>query len=349
MKKDVLITLADKGYLEQAKQLFYSAVAKGGWQGDMLLLAYEVSDADVAWFADRGIIIFHCPKWDVRGGSNGTYTWPPVVWHKMHIWKPYFKQWKTIVFFDSDIIIRASIRALAEVDRFSAVRCDTRISDECVNPVNAFLTGMDWRLLREIDQKYDLKRNGFNSGLIAFPSSLIEDGMFEKVLEVQRTYSHMFLIPEQVTFNLLIRDWKPLPNAYSIYPINVASYTHMRPEDIQGIAIHFILENPWIKGHPFYKEWKESYDKACASPVLELDGPLVTMTRKQMEGIDAIMATEFRKGRLKRMKKNVMVRAEWCVGIAGLAIRRVSPRTYFFLRRLLDALMKKNKSNSHGA
>lgn len=340
MKKDILITLADKGYLEQAKQLFYGAVAKGGWQGDLMLLAYKVADEDLAWFIERGIIIYHCPEWDVQGGSTGPYKWPPVVWHKMHILKPHFRQWRTIVFFDGDIVIRTSIRALAEVEKFSAVRCDTPISAECANPINAYLTGMDWKLLREVDRKYDLKRNGFNSGLIAFPSSMIEDDTFDTAVALQKKYSHMFLIPEQVTFNLVVRDWNPLPNAYSMYPFNIDAYTHMKPEQIHGIAIHFILEKPWIEGHPFYREWKESYDKACATMPHEplcVEEPLITMSKAEMDEIDVRMAQEFRKGRFKHAKRNVMERAEWCVGVAGLAIKKVSPRAYLFLRKIIHA------------
>ncbi len=332
MKKDILITLADKGYLEQAKQLFYSAVANGGWQGDLMLLAYELADADLRWFTEKGIIIFHCPKWDVQGGSDGSYSWPPVVWHKMHILKPYFRQWRTIVFLDGDIIVRSSIRALAEVSGFSAVRCRTRIRDECIHPIHAYLKGLNWRLLGEVHRTYDLDRKGFNSGLIAFPSSVIWDDLFDKVVEIQKKYSSVFMIPEQVTFNLIFREWNALPDAYSMYPIDIALYTHMRPEEIEGIAIHFILEKPWIKTHPFYGEWKVSYDKACAAVALVPEQPIVSMADSKMAAIDKRMSDALRKGRCKQMRGRVVGSFWWLIGTCGMCIRKISPRAYYFLK-----------------
>ena len=57
MKKNLLVTLADKNYLDAAKQLFSSVYFNSGWNGDYMLLSYDIPKKELQWFRDRGIIV----------------------------------------------------------------------------------------------------------------------------------------------------------------------------------------------------------------------------------------------------------------------------------------------------
>ena len=57
MKKVLLVTLADKNYLEYAKQVFASAYFSAGWKGDYMLLAYNCTQKDTEWFRKKGILV----------------------------------------------------------------------------------------------------------------------------------------------------------------------------------------------------------------------------------------------------------------------------------------------------
>lgn len=50
MKKNLIVTLADKNYIDQAKQLFSSVYFNAGWNGDYMLLAHEISESELRWF-----------------------------------------------------------------------------------------------------------------------------------------------------------------------------------------------------------------------------------------------------------------------------------------------------------
>ena len=58
----VLVTLADKNYIDQAKQLFSSVYWNAGWKGDYMLLAHEVPEKDLNWFREKGILVKKCSK-----------------------------------------------------------------------------------------------------------------------------------------------------------------------------------------------------------------------------------------------------------------------------------------------
>src|SRR3989344_202987 len=114
----VLVTLADEGFVDQAKQLFSGVYWNAGWRGDYLLLAHGIPERKLQWFRDKGILIRKCrPLYKKRIG------WAPVNHtSKFYLFTPYFKKWKQVVFLDADIIVRASLDELTKVRGFHAVR-----------------------------------------------------------------------------------------------------------------------------------------------------------------------------------------------------------------------------------
>ena len=62
MKNNLVVTLANKRYIEQAKQVFSSLYFNAAWRGDYMLLAYQVPQKDLTWFLKRGIIVKKCEK-----------------------------------------------------------------------------------------------------------------------------------------------------------------------------------------------------------------------------------------------------------------------------------------------
>ncbi len=57
MKKNLLVTIANKDYLLLAKQLFSSVYFNAGWKGDYMLLSCLVPEEDLKWFRQKGILI----------------------------------------------------------------------------------------------------------------------------------------------------------------------------------------------------------------------------------------------------------------------------------------------------
>jgi len=120
MKKNLLVTIADKNYFEKAKQLFSSVYFNAGWQGDYMILvpSKDKNEPGLEWFRKKGIlvkvleplykdIIESVPRNDV------------IL--KFHLFTPEFKKWGHIIFLDVDIIVRASLDELTKVKGFAGV------------------------------------------------------------------------------------------------------------------------------------------------------------------------------------------------------------------------------------
>ena len=86
LKKNLLVTLADKNYITQAKQLFSSVYWNAGWNGDyMLLTGKETPENKLKWFRKKGILIKKCKLLEKK--NVGLQNHPPIVLSKFYLFK----------------------------------------------------------------------------------------------------------------------------------------------------------------------------------------------------------------------------------------------------------------------
>ena len=52
-KKNLLVTLTEKNYIPQAKQLFSSVYWNAGWKGDYMLLAHGIPEKELKWLEKK--------------------------------------------------------------------------------------------------------------------------------------------------------------------------------------------------------------------------------------------------------------------------------------------------------
>jgi lipopolysaccharide biosynthesis glycosyltransferase len=328
MKKNLLVTLADSNYVDQAKQLFSGAYFNAGWKGDMMLLAYRISAEELRWFKEKGILIYECDDIHIKSQMPG--KWPPVVLHKFHLLKPYFKQWDTIVFLDTDIIIRSSLDALIRVREFSAVQCHSRLSAEFLGGLSIFLRNLNRNLLPEIKRNYSMRNPAFNSGMFAFPSDIIRESSFDELVGLQEKFGSISTGGEEAAFNLYFNDWKKLPEIYNVFPDLLLATTHIKPDQIQGIILHFTLHKPWVPGHAFYDEWKANYDKADGIGSIRNIG-------KPIEVPAISLAMHGRKSLAKLIRYYTPVFIGDLIGYTILFLQRFFPSLYQYLKKRKDA------------
>ncbi|HZL42655.1 MAG TPA: hypothetical protein VFD66_05190, partial [Verrucomicrobiae bacterium] len=79
------MTLADRNFLPQAKQLFSSVYWNAGWAGDYMLLAHEVPEDQLQWFQDKGILIRNVKPLFAREFGNERLMYPGIVTSKLHV------------------------------------------------------------------------------------------------------------------------------------------------------------------------------------------------------------------------------------------------------------------------
>lgn len=250
MKKDILVTLSDKNYVDQAKQLFSSVYFNANWKGDYMLLSYKIPEKELKWFRNKGIRIKKCSNLL----SNKSKRRRSAIICKYYIFKPEFKKWKNIVFLDSDIIVRASLHKLTKAKVFSAV------SDPFPKSRMFLESKKEKRIINKLCSSI---KKGFNSGVMAFPSKIIKPDIFDAILNLNKKYSNLTFLIDQPALNIYFRNWKRLPVVYNLYPTICLFLPGINRKNLKSIILHFMTpDKPWNPSNPFYKEWEYNLKRA---------------------------------------------------------------------------------------
>jgi lipopolysaccharide biosynthesis glycosyltransferase len=262
IKDNVLITLADSNYIDQAKQLFSSAYLNAGWDGDYLLLAHNIPEDKLDWFRNKGIYIYKCkPLMQENVGKCRHHS--SAVLSKFCLFDIYFKKWKKIVFFDADIIIAGSLEELKSLEGFSA-RVD--FGGKCLRAQISSqsylndLTAIGHRLF----DNYDIESASFNSGVMVINTDIICNNSFDIVFSLWKEYMHLSLFGEQLIINLFMYGkWKPLPNRFNCYML-LGMQPRLFFKNNQDVAVfHFIGEKKvWNVDNPLMSVWKSNLARA---------------------------------------------------------------------------------------
>ena len=262
--KNLLITLANKNYVRQAKQLFSSIYFNAGWDGDCMLLAYDIPDPELTWFEERGILVKKCtPFYEGKIGYNPN----PVLLIKLSIFAEEFKQWDQIIFLDGDIIVRDSLDYLTTVKGLGAVRI---INDYSYNFLGQFWQ-YDQSFVEKLKKKFDVSRMAFNSGVMAFSTDIIKSDTLDQFRAIIDEYRHTICIAEQTVLNICFYDqWTELPAVYNICPNWEIGFRRCRPDELKGIILHcfstffaFSMNRKmWESGNALYPEWTANLAKA---------------------------------------------------------------------------------------
>jgi lipopolysaccharide biosynthesis glycosyltransferase len=265
MKKDLLVTLADGNYVDQAKQLFSSVYWNAGWKGDYMLLAYDIPEKDLKWFSDKGILVKECVA-ILTGSDNYIGHAPLTTLSKFYLFTPEFMKWKNVVYLDGDIIVRGPLDALAQINGFAAARI--------LNMLRTSLQGQfhdrnksNNHLFKELESKYDLRRPAFNSGVMAYNTNIISEDDFQNIKNILLHFMDILFISEETVLNIYFYDkWCELSQVYNICPNYEIFHSGCSPDHLKGIVFHtysnFPGGKPWNPKSPLYFEWKSNLDKA---------------------------------------------------------------------------------------
>ena len=254
-KKDLIVTLADANFIDQAKQLFSSVYFNAAWSGDYLLLACGINDKDLAWFESKGILVYKQPL--LANSPLGIRSYPPIVLSKFYLFQEYFKKWNKIIFLDADIIVRAPLDKLLRLKGFNAPKAVTfRLKDEFIS---------DKTKIKAITRNYSLRGPAFNTGVLVFDSSLIEVDTFDKIISLYNNIKDLCQYQEESTLNLLFyKKWHVLPIVYNSTPWYMRKTYCLKDSEILAYIIHFVCEEfkPWHERSYYYKEWSANLAKA---------------------------------------------------------------------------------------
>ncbi len=248
-KKPVLVTLADKTYLEHAKQVFAGAYFKGGWKGDFLLLAHNIPEKKLTWFRNKGIYIIRCKKF-LSGRKNNEIN--IIHYSKFYLFGENIKKWSHVIFLDVDTIIRASLDGLLRITSFAAVP-------------NLQIQFGQYFKKSKLFKKYNCDEHTFCSGIIVFNTDIIKSNTFSSIVKIISEYEkYKILSRDEAFFNFIFYNkWQKLSRIYNVYIDKNINLWHLPNIKIQGIIIHTASQiEPWKKESDFHQEWLKNYKKA---------------------------------------------------------------------------------------
>jgi len=265
MKRNLLVTLADNNYVEQAKQLFSSMYWNAGWQGDYMLLAYDIPEKDLQWFRDKGILVRKCEPILEESEARIGHA-PLTTLCKFYLFTPEFKKWGNVVFLDGDIVVRGSLDTLAQAEGFAAARI--------LNLARTLLKGQfqdpnkhNRCLFGELRRRCDLNKPAFNSGVMAFNTDIISEDDFQNLKDIFFRFKDILFISEETVLNIYFYDkWLELSQVYNICPSYEIYHSECSPDDLKGVILHtysnFPGGKPWNPKSPLNSEWKTNLNKA---------------------------------------------------------------------------------------
>jgi lipopolysaccharide biosynthesis glycosyltransferase len=232
MRDSVLVLVANEKYLPFAKRLFGNAVSAGNWKGDLLLIT---NDENIKPFTinSRDVQVKN-----VRAIEDSDFSWTmynPIVWNKLNIFEEDMKRWEHIVYLDCDITIQGDINKLSRVKTFCAVPYDAY-------RLNALFLNRESPIYKELLKNFDLNVVPLNSGVMAFPSSIINKNTFEDMIALYRKYKYIMYSDDEVLNLFFYKKWKKLKITYSY---DLEHYRDYLIKNKPPRIIHYVHDKTW--------------------------------------------------------------------------------------------------------
>ncbi|MDD2807221.1 MAG: glycosyltransferase [Patescibacteria group bacterium] len=330
-KKNLLVTLADKKYLDFAKQLFSSVYFNSGWQGDYMLLAHEVPEEDLKWFRDKGILIKKCePLAEKLVGR-----WPAVILSKLYLFTSEFKQWDKIIFLDADLIVCASLDDLLEVKNIAGFTNYSLYLQK--SRLKHLFYKADKKIRREGEKLYDLNSLMLSGGVFVFSTTIIKKNTFTGLKELADKYQTIFGALEEMILTLyFIKQLQIISPLYCLNVFSLIKYNCLKPQKTRAIIINFFNCQKPIDYHPyFYKIWRYNLDRADEINLSLRLPPTKIWGHFEIKKYELLL-------KMRRvffipyaMLYRLIESLDFLIGLTGIWLKKDYPKSYYFLKKLI--------------
>ncbi len=267
MARNLLVTLADRNFVEQAKQLFSSVYWNAGWKGDYMLLAHDIPEPELQWFSGKGILVKEVKPLSNHDFADKTLRYPATVASKLALFSEEFKKWGVVVFIDGDCIVRYPLDSVTRTKGFAVAR-------DWLTTALIKLQIRNWQGMSEAEYSrlfngYSPTATAFNTGFFAFNTGIIDSNtqarlklIFDKYLEYSR-------FGEQLCANLFFyKQWERLPMEYNLFATYLNVRRRLPKQQVDGVVLHFPRFGDeagcrcWDIENAFYDEWKANLNRA---------------------------------------------------------------------------------------
>lgn len=176
----------------------------------------------------KQILVKYCPdilfgkevsaKIDKTNTQCGKFGYKLFQYHKYHLFTRFFKQWRYVFYIDCGAKIYNNIEPILQ----------TATSDTLLAHSDAYPT-YQWKLSCQFLEKIkiDLETDYFQSTIMLFDTSIIEDDTFQQLYELTEKYPVSTTNDQGILnlyFNCIKKKWKQIPtenNSTYFYDFNV--------------------------------------------------------------------------------------------------------------------------------
>ena len=112
----------------------------------------------------------------------------------------------------------------------------------------------------ELRQRYDLRREAFNTGLMAFGTDVIRDDTLAELQQLYLRYEGLHANADQGVLNLYFYErWRRVPDFYAALRHVPARHFFVPKHEFRTIGRHFVGHpRVWHEENPWHPEWKRS-------------------------------------------------------------------------------------------
>jgi len=253
-KDTVVVTLCDTGYFPKAKRTIDEVRNKGGWAGDVVLIAVDFQPEDIpgvqlfcVTHVDTSELVRNLRTHPIRPMEDNRHLGKLYQWDKLQVFRKEFANWKRVVFVDAGIRVFRSLEPL-----LSLSWRDSLLAPDDSDPYD---NGRRFRVQLDLDANpvatkrfFDsfpssiLNRSYFLNCMFVYDTALLNRVSYEDMVRFMNDYpicmcNEMGIMNLVFTFKLGV--WKPFPqkvgSAY-LFGWSESNYIEHPPAD----AFHFL-------------------------------------------------------------------------------------------------------------
>ena len=264
---NAIAVLADEGHLDKTKQIIYSSYVYGNWDGEYILLAHEVKNKNALnWFTERGIHVVH-----IGETVNVNHHFPKetsIYYSTLHLFHPDLARWNTIIYLDTDMIVRKDISHLLSYDGFAAANDCARFPlIHQFSPRERKCTAEEYEQRKLQLSAYNLQQTAFNAGMMVIDSKNNSPKRHSELMTLAAQYNPISTYGDQGILNLYFqKNRQHIPYVYNDFyqsdDFNRQGIIR-RFSDCNSVILHLTHPyKPWDKRSAYFREWARNNEKA---------------------------------------------------------------------------------------
>jgi len=193
-----VVFVCNAKYFDKFVETCTALIDVGEYKGDIVLvIGDDICEEDAkqhAFIKSQQIIVHKCP--DITFANFATMTETNTMcgktgnklfqYHKYHLFTTFFKRWDTIFYIDAGAKIFNNIHPILD--------CATETKDALLAHSDAYPT-YQWKMsgqfrgdCRELSERWDLERDYFQSTIMLFDTSIIEEDTFRELCDLTEKY-----------------------------------------------------------------------------------------------------------------------------------------------------------------